>query len=329
LFLGQEGLLGTAVIASNSNLVIAIALASLVIALAAIWWFRGRAQVRSPEGEHRRTDMARLLGNALMVGGLLLTVAAGYVYVSEMTDSSRSLPRPVALQSAGGSVSSVSAPVPTATATPTAVPTAEATVAPTAPPPMAQVTETATAEATVTEATASPTPEPTSTPEPPEPIATPKPQVVNAPATARGKLPDRMVIKSLGVDSKVQEMGTYFLNGEWHWQTSPWAIAYYGVTGAVGQNGNAVFSGHVSTRNYGNVFKDLYKMELGDKVEVFVGSEKFNYVVDEIRLVAPTDTSVMDPTPDPVITLITCAGDWIESERIYTERLIVRATMEQ
>jgi sortase A len=138
-----------------------------------------------------------------------------------------------------------------------------------------------------------------------------------------------MVIPSIGVDSKVQETGTYWLNGELHWQTNPWAISYYPVTGAVGQNGNAAFSGHVSTRQYGNVFKDLYKVELGDTIEVYAGGEKFTYIVDNIRLVSPAETSVMDPTPDPVVTLITCAGDWIEAERDYTERLIVQATMER
>ena len=278
LFHGQDALLGPFRFALDDAVLIvaAVGIASALVVF--LFWLRGRSAPGAigPGGRGSSRSPMRLAGNLLMVAGLSLTVVAVLAFVSELTDSSRVLPPPVALQAAGG-VSAVSASETTPTETPS--PTPEPTSTPTA----TAVPETTKAPSPSATATPEPSKTPTSTPVPP--TATPEPPPPPLDALA----PVQMAIPSIGVDSKVQAAGTYWENGELHWQTLPWSIAYYDATGTVGENGNAVFSGHVTTQNYGNVFKELYKIQLGDKVEIATaGGQRYTYVVDSIQLVDPT-----------------------------------------
>ncbi len=118
------------------------------------------------------------------------------------------------------------------------------------------------------------------------------------------------------------------VNGQLIWQTIPFIVGHYRTSAEAGQNGNAIFAGHVTSQTLGNVFLNLYKVELGDKVEIYTKNTVFTYKVNRVRLVLPTDTSVMNPTTDATATLITCAGDWIPSEHQYSRRLIVTAKLE-
>lgn len=138
-----------------------------------------------------------------------------------------------------------------------------------------------------------------------------------------------MVIPSIGVDSVVQEVGTYWEKGQLAWETVPFVVGHYRTTAKAGESGNAVFSGHVSSRNAGNVFRDLYKVQLGDQLEIHTADASFIYEVTDVRLVLPTETSVMNPTLDARATLITCAGEWIPTERAFSHRLIVTAKLKR
>jgi len=96
--------------------------------------------------------------------------------------------------------------------------------------------------------------------------------------------------------------------------------------GRVGQTGNAVIAGHVVTLNEGNVFRFLYQLDLDDQIQVWDDHERErDYHVVDVRLVPPTDTSVMDPTPDETLTLITCGGTFDPISREFSDRLIVVA----
>ncbi len=233
----------------------------------------------------------RLLGDVLLVAGVGGLVLAGFTYFTDPSRAGMSLPRPVAL--AGGPEASLVEPtVPAATETPE--PTAS--------------------RATDVPATAVPTAKPTA-------IATATP--------IPGGVPVRLVIESIGVDSEVKEIDTTYQNGRLVWETIPHIVGHYRTTAKAGQNGNAVFSGHVASRNWGNVFLDLYKIELGDEVRVFTESAVFTYSVNRVRLVLPTQTDVMNPTPDPTLTLITCGGDWLADRQDYSHRLVVSAKLKK
>ena len=59
---------------------------------------------------------------------------------------------------------------------------------------------------------------------------------------------------------------------------------------------------------------------VGDQLD-----REFDYQVAGVRLVPPSDTSVMQPTADETLTLITCGGEFDPRTREFSARLIVTA----
>ncbi len=68
-----------------------------------------------------------------------------------------------------------------------------------------------------------------------------------------------------------------------------------------GQPGNVVLAAHRDT-----FFRSLRNIQKGDVVRVTTPSGARTYTVESTEVVAPDETSVMDPTPKPTLTLITC-----------------------
>jgi sortase A len=68
-----------------------------------------------------------------------------------------------------------------------------------------------------------------------------------------------------------------------------------------GQPGNVVLAAHRDT-----FFRSLRNIHKGDVVRVTTPSGTHVYTVNSTEVVAPTQTSVMDPTTKPSLTLITC-----------------------
>jgi LPXTG-site transpeptidase (sortase) family protein len=80
------------------------------------------------------------------------------------------------------------------------------------------------------------------------------------------------------------------------------------------------------TLSEGNVFRSLYKLDIDDQINVWDdNSREHDFHVVDIKLVPPSDTSVMLPTPDETLTLITCGGTFDPVKRQFSERLIVTA----
>jgi len=68
-----------------------------------------------------------------------------------------------------------------------------------------------------------------------------------------------------------------------------------------GEKDNCVISGHRDT-----VFRQLYKLEIGDHLIVQTKAGTFTYEVDETRIVHADDKTVIVPTDDAVLTMTTC-----------------------
>lgn len=88
-------------------------------------------------------------------------------------------------------------------------------------------------------------------------------------------------------------------------------VVHYGGTAVPGERGNVVIVGHSSNDwwqpgNYKFAFVLLDKLAIGDSVQINYQSKKYVYQVTSNKVVAPTDLSVLDPTTDPTLTLITC-----------------------
>lgn len=231
------------------------------------------------------------LGTALIVSGLLVLAYGGAWQLGLAPGSRLSLPPPVALDKPR-----LATPLPTVMVEPTLA---------TAPTPTAVATP-----AAVRLAAADSTDRDTAAHAAPPGYAV------------------RLAIPAIKLDTRVQQGGIVEdANGNPVWQTVPFVAVHYGdLTALIGQPSNAVIAGHVVTLNEGNVFRFLYQLDLDDHIQVWDDHERErDYHVVDVRLVPPSDTSVMDPTPDETLTLITCGGTFDPVSREFSERLIVVA----
>ena len=150
------------------------------------------------------------------------------------------------------------------------------------------------------------------------PVPTGKPPIAAA-LPAR-----RVVIPTIGLDSKVIQLGTKLdRRGQLAWETAPFAVGQHKGLAGPGQNGNMVLSGHVSSPNEGAVFHRLPDLKVGEGVIVSTEERQYLYRVVDVRTVTPDQVSVLDQTPDPTATLMTCVPDGIYSHRlVVTARLV-------
>ena len=68
-----------------------------------------------------------------------------------------------------------------------------------------------------------------------------------------------------------------------------------------GEHGNAVISGHRDT-----FFRHIHELKKGDYIMVERSGRRFRYEVTGKQIVEPTDMAVVQATPDPQLTLLTC-----------------------
>ncbi|MBE7550440.1 MAG: sortase [Anaerolineales bacterium] len=185
---------------------------------------------------------------------------------------------------------------------------------PPAPPPPEPVPPTATPEAQPPDQYPLPTPTATATPEPAPPPPAPAPNPV--PAGGNG-VPTRLVVESVGIDTKVIPVGWQVVEQNGHqfsiWQVADYAAGWHETTALLGQPGNTVMAGHHNVN--GEVFRDLVNVEVGDKVTVYAGDQKFEYVVDLKTIVKEKGEPIevrqrnaqwIASTTDERLTLVTC-----------------------
>jgi LPXTG-site transpeptidase (sortase) family protein len=134
----------------------------------------------------------------------------------------------------------------------------------------------------------------------------------------------RVIIPTIGLDSKVIQLGTKLdRRGQLAWETAPFAVGQHKGLAGPGQNGNMVLSGHVSSPSEGAVFHRLPDVKVGEGVIVGTDERQYLYRVVDVKTVTPDQVAVLDQTPDPTATLITCVPDGIYSHRlVVTARLV-------
>jgi sortase A len=163
-------------------------------------------------------------------------------------------------------------------------------------------------------------------------------QVVSAiPDSAEvAKIPTitRVAIPSIGVDSKVIEVGwdVEQQNGQQVaiWQVAKYAVGQHRGSANPGDGGNIVLAGHVG--GYGKVFKDLFYVKPGDQITLYSQGQQYLYTVRDRLLVTEEGVSaeqhaanaqLIAPTNQEVVTLVTC---WPASGRDkFTQRVVVQA----
>jgi sortase A len=103
----------------------------------------------------------------------------------------------------------------------------------------------------------------------------------------------RLTVSKIGIDAIVVEGASRkeLSEGPGHMQQ----------TAEPGETGNAVITGHRDT-----FFRHIHELTKGDHVQVQRNGRNFIYEVTSKRIVMPEDISVINPTNDQQLTLITC-----------------------
>jgi len=132
------------------------------------------------------------------------------------------------------------------------------------------------------------------------------------PPTPGAESPTRLVIPAIDVDWPI-------VPGD-GWEELKRGVGHHIGSANPGERGNLVLSGHNDV--FGEVFKDLEALKNGDKVQVYVGGRLFTYEVRAKRIVSPNELAVLQPSREPIVTLITC-----HPYRVDTHRLVVIAQL--
>jgi len=133
-----------------------------------------------------------------------------------------------------------------------------------------------------------------------------------------GKVPDRIVIPTIALDATIIPIGSIDLAYEddvfQQWLAPDYrAVGWHETSAGLGAPGNTVLNGHHNI--YGEVFRDLYRLQKGDVIEVFSQGEMFDYVVvytavlperNQPMDVRTTNAEWIQPTEDERLTVITC-----------------------
>jgi len=98
------------------------------------------------------------------------------------------------------------------------------------------------------------------------------------------------------------------------WDQLRKGVGQYIGSGNPGESGNLVLSAHNDI--FGELFRDLDQLKPGDEIVISTSTQEFTYRVTGIRIVPPTEVSVLEPTSRPTITLISCYPYLVDNQRI-------------
>lgn len=159
------------------------------------------------------------------------------------------------------------------------------------------------------------------------PIPTPKITVTPNPGQVQ---PDtspivRIIIPAMLLDTVVKYVpfdgDTWLINGLRQ------EIAWMGETSWPGLGGNTGLAGHVTVAGMGDgPFRHLDELPAGELVVLYTERNIYTYQVREKRVTGAEDMSVILPTNNPQVSLITCI-DWDDGAKTYINRLIVIADL--
>lgn len=98
------------------------------------------------------------------------------------------------------------------------------------------------------------------------------------------------------------------------------AVGWVEGTARPGEPGNVGIAGHRD-----GFFRGLKDVRSGDELELATLGGRHSYRIEDIRIVRPEDVQVLDATPVPTVTLITCYPFFFVGSA--PQRYVVRATL--
>jgi len=122
----------------------------------------------------------------------------------------------------------------------------------------------------------------------------------------------RIQIPTINVDAPV-------VQGD-GWEQLKKGVAQHIGTPDPGENGNIVLSAHDDI--FGEIFRNLDRLQPGDTVVLSTNQRHYTYIVTGTQIVEPTRVDVMNPTPNAVVTLISCYPYLIDNQRIVVSAVL-------
>jgi LPXTG-site transpeptidase (sortase) family protein len=114
------------------------------------------------------------------------------------------------------------------------------------------------------------------------------------------------------------------------WAIDPWQkrVGFLEGTSWFQSPGNMVLAGHsVMPNGKAGIFARIDQLQVGNELIVSDGVQEHHYTVSEVRVVNEYDISVVYPTGDDRLTLITCeASSFDAASQTYSNRVVVVAT---
>lgn len=130
--------------------------------------------------------------------------------------------------------------------------------------------------------------------------------------------PNRIVIKSLGIDLPVA-------SGQYYADSKTWELsgdkAHFASLSVASNNktGNTLIYGH----NNKQVFYSLNQIRPGAEVSVFTTNGKvFKYKFTTAAETSPNDSSVFNYKGPAMLTLQTCSGLWYQNRQLFAFELV-------
>ncbi len=155
----------------------------------------------------------------------------------------------------------------------------------------------------------------------PEITVTPQPGEIGPDTSAI----TRIVIPAIQLDTEVKYVPydgfTWLITGLRQ------EVAWMGDTSWPGLGSNTGLAGHVTVAGMGDgPFRHLDELPNGELVLLYTEKNIYTYQVRDSLVTDDGDLSVIAPTDNPQISLITCV-DWDEATRTYLNRLVVIADL--
>ncbi len=139
----------------------------------------------------------------------------------------------------------------------------------------------------------------------------------------------RLVIPRIGVDAMIQPVGRD-AGGAMAAPPSLSNVGWFNRGPLPGQPGDAVIDGHYGLPSQPAVFRKLQLLRPGDEVEViWADGHSVDFKVSGLQTVNADShpAGVFALTGQPRLSLVTCAGAWVQTKRTYSDRLIVTAML--
>ncbi|NJD60481.1 MAG: sortase [Anaerolineae bacterium] len=135
----------------------------------------------------------------------------------------------------------------------------------------------------------------------------------------------RIVIPALMLDTVVKYVP--FDGVTWLISGLKQEVAWMGNTSWPGLGSNTGFAGHVTVAGMGDgPFRHLDELPGGELVLLYTENNIYTYQVRESKVTDDGDLSVVLPTDNAQISLITCV-EWDDESRTYLKRLVVYADL--